>query len=78
MGRVLGPQVGENLRHLHERKGAAFHLQRRVAAIEERESVLKGRPGDGGPLGRGLAVLPQTALVFRSCWGEAGLHSASA
>lgn len=41
MGRVLGPQVGENLRRLHERKGVAFHLQRRVAAIEEREIVLK-------------------------------------
>ncbi len=69
-GRVLGPQVGENLRRLQERKGVAFHLQQRVAAIEEREIVLKGRPGDGGPLERGLAVLPHTALVFRSYWGK--------
>jgi len=31
--RIVGPQVGEYLRRLHERNGVVFHLQQSVAAI---------------------------------------------
>ena len=41
MERVLGPQVGEHLRRLHERNGVVFHLQQSVVAIDERRVVLK-------------------------------------
>src|SRR3546814_669975 len=36
MERVLGPQLGEHLRRLHERNGVAFHLGTSVAAIDDR------------------------------------------
>src|ERR1700722_10618382 len=35
MEMVLGPQVGEHLRRLHERNGVVFHLQQSVVAIDE-------------------------------------------
>src|SRR3546814_8550129 len=42
MERVLGPQLGEHLRRLHERNGVAFHLGTSVAAIDDRGVALEG------------------------------------
>ncbi len=41
METILGPQVGEYLRRLHERNGVVFHLQQSVVAIDERKVTLK-------------------------------------
>jgi apoptosis-inducing factor 3 len=53
MERILGPQVGEYLRRLHERNGVAFHLQQSVAAIGERKVTLK----DGHAIEADLIVI---------------------
>jgi NADPH-dependent 2,4-dienoyl-CoA reductase/sulfur reductase-like enzyme/nitrite reductase/ring-hydroxylating ferredoxin subunit len=53
MERVLGPQVGEHLRRLHERNGVVFHLQQSVVAIDERRVVLK----DGNAIEADLVVI---------------------
>jgi NADPH-dependent 2,4-dienoyl-CoA reductase/sulfur reductase-like enzyme len=53
MERILGPQVGEHLRRLHERNGVMFHLQQSVVAIDERRVVLK----DGNAIEADLVVI---------------------
>ncbi len=53
MERVLGAQVGEHLRRLHERNGVVFHLQQSVVAIDERRVVLK----DGNAIEADLVVI---------------------
>jgi NADPH-dependent 2,4-dienoyl-CoA reductase/sulfur reductase-like enzyme/nitrite reductase/ring-hydroxylating ferredoxin subunit len=53
MERVLGLQVGEHLRALHERKGVVFHLQQSLVAIDERGVVLK----DGNAIEADLVVI---------------------
>src|SRR6202035_2585935 len=53
MEKVLGPQVGEHLRRLHERNGVVFHLQQSVVAIDERRVVLK----DGNAIEADLVVI---------------------
>jgi NADPH-dependent 2,4-dienoyl-CoA reductase/sulfur reductase-like enzyme len=53
MERILGPQVGEYLRRLHERNGVVFHLQQSVAAIGERKVTLK----DGQAIEADLVVI---------------------
>ena len=53
MERVLGPQVGEYLRRLHERNGVVFHLQQSVVAIDERKITLK----DGHAIEADLVVI---------------------
>ncbi len=64
MERVLGPQLGDFVRRLHEAHGVVFHLGTTVAAIDgERVSL-----ADGGRLGAGLVVAgvgvrPRVALA---------------
>jgi NADPH-dependent 2,4-dienoyl-CoA reductase/sulfur reductase-like enzyme len=41
MERVLGPQMGQFVRALHEEHGVIFHLEEGVSAIDERGVVLK-------------------------------------
>ena len=53
MERIVGPQVGEYLRRLHERNGVVFHLQQSVAAIGERKVTLK----DGQTIEADLVVI---------------------
>ena len=53
MERVLGLQVGEHLRRLHERNGVVFHLQQSVVAIDEQKVVLK----DGSAIEADLVVI---------------------
>ena len=53
MATILGPQVGEYLRRLHERNGVQFHLQQSVVAIDERKVTLK----DGHAIETDLVVI---------------------
>src|SRR3984893_2712388 len=53
METILGPQVGEYVRRLHERNGVVFHLQQSVVAIDERKVTLK----DGHAIEADLVVI---------------------
>jgi NADPH-dependent 2,4-dienoyl-CoA reductase/sulfur reductase-like enzyme len=64
MERVLGPQMGDFVRALHEEHGVVFHLQNTVTAIDGRRATLKG----GGVLEAdlvvvGVGVRPRLALA---------------
>lgn len=64
MERVLGPQLGDVIRVLHQDKGVQFHLQNSVAAFEDGRARLK----DGTMLGAdfvvmGAGVRPRIALA---------------
>jgi apoptosis-inducing factor 3 len=64
MERTLGRQVGEYLRHLHERNGVVFHLQQNVAAINERKVTLKdGQAIEADLVVIGIGVRPLTDLA---------------
>lgn len=65
--RVLGPQLGEMVRRLHEEHGVVFHLEEGVAAIESGRVRLSG----GASLAADLVVLgtgvrPRTELAERA------------
>jgi apoptosis-inducing factor 3 len=67
MERVLGPQVGEHLRGLHERNGVVFHLQQSVVAIDERRVMLKdGNAIEADLVVIGIGVRPLTDLAERA------------
>lgn len=53
MERVLGPQLGDFVRALHEEHGVVFHLEDTVVAIEGQRAALKSR----GVLEAGLVVV---------------------
>lgn len=64
MERVLGPQIGDFVRALHERHGVVFHLEETASAITAAEVRLAG----GGTLAADLVVLgvgvrPRTQLA---------------
>ena len=64
MERVLGPQMGDFVRALHEEHGVVFRLQDTVAGIEGRRATLKS----GGTLDTdlvivGVGVRPRLALA---------------
>jgi NADPH-dependent 2,4-dienoyl-CoA reductase/sulfur reductase-like enzyme/nitrite reductase/ring-hydroxylating ferredoxin subunit len=64
MERVLGPQMGEFVRTLHEQHGVVFHLEDTVLAIEDKRVSLK----TGGVLEADLVVIgvgvrPRLALA---------------
>jgi NADPH-dependent 2,4-dienoyl-CoA reductase/sulfur reductase-like enzyme/nitrite reductase/ring-hydroxylating ferredoxin subunit len=52
MERVLGPQIGDFVRSLHEEHGVIFHLEDTATAIETRRVTLKS----GGSIGADLVV----------------------
>ena len=52
MERVLGPQLGDFIRRLHEEHGVVFHLPDTASAIDEREVTLKS----GGSIPADLVV----------------------
>jgi apoptosis-inducing factor 3 len=61
---ILGPQLGDFVRALHEQHGVVFHLEETASAIEGNAVMLKG----GGRLSADLAVVgigvqPRTALA---------------
>src|SRR5205807_2650298 len=69
MERILGVEMGDFVRELHEEHGVIFHLGDTVAAIEENRAMLKS----GGSLEAdfvvvGVGVHPRLALA-----GQAGL-----
>jgi 3-phenylpropionate/trans-cinnamate dioxygenase ferredoxin reductase subunit len=51
--RVLGPQLGDFVRRLHEKKGVVFHLGETVTSIGKGDATLSG----GGKLGADLVVI---------------------
>src|SRR4051812_24423055 len=64
MERVLGPQIGDFIRALHEQHGVVFHLGDTVTAIDGRRATLK----NGGTLEAdtvviGVGVRPRLALA---------------
>ncbi|HVY13696.1 MAG TPA: FAD-dependent oxidoreductase [Rhodopila sp.] len=64
MERVLGPDMGDFVRALHEEHGVRFHLGETLTAIDGRRAVLKG----GGVLDAdlvvvGIGVRPRLALA---------------
>jgi NADPH-dependent 2,4-dienoyl-CoA reductase/sulfur reductase-like enzyme/nitrite reductase/ring-hydroxylating ferredoxin subunit len=52
MERVLGPQIGDFVRSLHEERGVVFHLEDVVTAINERQVALRS----GGALDADLVI----------------------
>jgi apoptosis-inducing factor 3 len=64
MERVLGPQMGDFVRSLHEQHGVVFHLESTARAIDGRQVTLKG----GGTIEAdfvvaGIGVRPRTRLA---------------
>jgi NADPH-dependent 2,4-dienoyl-CoA reductase/sulfur reductase-like enzyme/nitrite reductase/ring-hydroxylating ferredoxin subunit len=67
METTLGPQVGQYLRHLHERNGVVFHLQQTVAAVDGRKVTLKnGQLIEADLVVIGIGVKPRTDLAERA------------
>jgi NAD(P)H-nitrite reductase large subunit len=65
--RVLGPELGDFVRALHEEHGVVFHLEDTVTAIGDKQVTLKG----GGKLDAdlvvvGVGVRPRTQLAERA------------
>jgi NADPH-dependent 2,4-dienoyl-CoA reductase/sulfur reductase-like enzyme/nitrite reductase/ring-hydroxylating ferredoxin subunit len=67
MERVLGPQMGNFVRALHEEHGVVFHLQDTVTAIAGGRATLKsGSALDADFVVMGVGVLPRLALAERA------------
>jgi NADPH-dependent 2,4-dienoyl-CoA reductase/sulfur reductase-like enzyme len=64
MERVLGPQMGDFVRALHEEHGVFFHLGDTVAAFERRRALLKsGAAIDADLVVMGVGVRPRLKLA---------------
>jgi len=64
MERILGPQLGDFVRRLHEEHGVVFHLENTPASIDERRVHLKsGATLDADLVVAGVGVRPRTALA---------------
>ena len=69
MERILGPQMGDFVRGLHQERGVVFHLEDTAVAIEERQVKLRsGCVLDADFVVAGVGVRPRIALAE-----EAGL-----
>ncbi len=67
MERVLGPQLGEHLRRLHERHGVTFHLERTVSAIGDKSVTLSsGETIAADLVVAGIGVRPRIGLAERA------------
>jgi NADPH-dependent 2,4-dienoyl-CoA reductase/sulfur reductase-like enzyme/nitrite reductase/ring-hydroxylating ferredoxin subunit len=67
MEKILGPEVGNFIRRLHEEHGVAFHLSTTVTAIDRRSVTLKN--GENLPADLvvvGIGVQPATSLAERA------------
>lgn len=65
--RVLGPELGDLVRRLHEEQGVAFHLEEGVAGIEPgRVRLSSGRSLDADMVVLGTGVRPRTELAERA------------
>jgi NADPH-dependent 2,4-dienoyl-CoA reductase/sulfur reductase-like enzyme len=64
MERILGPDMGNFIRALHEEHGVAFHLEDKVAAIEEKTVRLeKGGTIEADLVVVGIGVRPRLELA---------------
>jgi NADPH-dependent 2,4-dienoyl-CoA reductase/sulfur reductase-like enzyme len=64
MERVLGPQMGDFVRGLHEAHGVVFHLEDTATAIDARRVTLKrGGSIDADLVVAGVGVRPRLALA---------------
>lgn len=64
MERVLGPQLGDFIRGLHDEHGVAFHLEDTVAAIAGKRATLKsGRSLEADLVVVGIGVRPRLRLA---------------
>ncbi len=67
MERVLGPQMGDFVRALHEEHGAIFHLGDTVVAIDGKRATLKsGGTIEADIVVVGVGVRPRLALAERA------------
>ncbi len=67
MERVLGPEMGQCVRALHEEHGVIFHLEEGVSAIDERGVVLKsGEVITADLVVSGIGVKPRLALAEKA------------
>jgi NADPH-dependent 2,4-dienoyl-CoA reductase/sulfur reductase-like enzyme len=67
MEHVLGAQMGDFVRALHEQHGVAFHLQDTVAAIDGKRATLKsGGTLDADLVVVGVGVRPRLALAEKA------------
>ncbi len=67
MERVLGPQMSDFVRALHEEHGVNFHLQDTVTAIDGKRATLKsGGTIDADLVVLGVGVRPRLALAEQS------------
>ena len=67
MEKVLGPELGDFVRALHEEHGVIFHLEEKASAIDDRRVRLES----GGALEAdlvvvGIGVRPRTELAERA------------
>jgi NADPH-dependent 2,4-dienoyl-CoA reductase/sulfur reductase-like enzyme/nitrite reductase/ring-hydroxylating ferredoxin subunit len=64
MERVLGPELGDFIRGLHEEHSVQFHLEDTLAAIEGQRVILKGGEVlEAGLVVAGIGVHPRLALA---------------
>jgi NADPH-dependent 2,4-dienoyl-CoA reductase/sulfur reductase-like enzyme/nitrite reductase/ring-hydroxylating ferredoxin subunit len=63
MERVLGPQLGDFIRALHEEHGVVFHLGETVTAFDGRRATLKGGTLETDVVVVGVGVRPRLALA---------------
>ena len=69
MERVLGPELGDFVRQLHESHGVVFHLGHTVGAIEAgRVRLDNGVPIDADLVVVGIGVRPRIHLAQRPDW----------
>jgi NADPH-dependent 2,4-dienoyl-CoA reductase/sulfur reductase-like enzyme/nitrite reductase/ring-hydroxylating ferredoxin subunit len=71
--RVMGPEVGQFVRKLHESHGVIFHLEQTVARVAGRQVTLKGGDGSVSPvtldadfLVLGVGVKPSLTLAEKA------------
>ena len=67
MERILGPQMGDFVRALHEEHGVVFHLEDTATAIEENQVRLKsGKTLTADVVVAGIGVRPRTQLAEKA------------
>ena len=67
MERILGPQMGDFVRSLHEEHGVVFHLEDTPSAIDGRRVTLKsGRPLEADLVVVGVGVRPRLELAEKA------------
>jgi len=67
MERIMGAQIGDFVRNLHEEHGVVFHLEDTATAIGERQVTLKtGRTIDADLVVVGVGVRPRLALAEKA------------